>query len=339
MISIRLAAPDGAPLPAARPGQYLTLRIRARATRHARCSATTRSPGRPAPTTTGSASSASTTAPRAATCTRRLARRRPLEVAAPRGTFILDETASARAPDQRRHRRHTGARDAARARRTSTRSGRSGGCTARAAAATTPSRPRPARCSPRSRTRSGHVCYSRPGPDDVQGRDFDDRGPPHGRRSSPQLDAAARRRGVPLRPDSRSWTRSAPGSPALGVDASRIHTEPFGPAPGITPGIASAPARAPHPPAGRARRPARRSSSPAATSPTTGAATTPACSSSPRPATCPSAGRAAPASATPARPPLVSGAVDYDPDPVEPPADGSALICCARPREDVVLDL
>jgi hypothetical protein len=31
--------------------------------------------------------------------------------------------------------------------------------------------------------------------------------------------------------------------------------------------------------------------------------------------------------------------LDYDPDPVEPPADGSALICCSRPRDNVVLDL
>jgi hypothetical protein len=28
-----------------------------------------------------------------------------------------------------------------------------------------------------------------------------------------------------------------------------------------------------------------------------------------------------------------------DPDPVEPPADGSALIGCSQPRDDVVLDL
>jgi erythromycin esterase-like protein len=28
-----------------------------------------------------------------------------------------------------------------------------------------------------------------------------------------------------------------------------------------------------------------------------------------------------------------------DPDPVEAPADGSALICCSRPRDHVVLDL
>jgi ferredoxin len=36
---------------------------------------------------------------------------------------------------------------------------------------------------------------------------------------------------------------------------------------------------------------------------------------------------------------LVSGNVAYSPDPVEPPADGSALICCARPADDLVLDL
>jgi ferredoxin len=36
---------------------------------------------------------------------------------------------------------------------------------------------------------------------------------------------------------------------------------------------------------------------------------------------------------------LVSGAVDYSPDPIDAPADGSTLICCARPRADLVLDL
>jgi hypothetical protein len=31
--------------------------------------------------------------------------------------------------------------------------------------------------------------------------------------------------------------------------------------------------------------------------------------------------------------------VNYDPDPVDPPADGNVLICSARPRGPVVLDL
>jgi ferredoxin-NADP reductase/MOSC domain-containing protein YiiM len=36
---------------------------------------------------------------------------------------------------------------------------------------------------------------------------------------------------------------------------------------------------------------------------------------------------------------VMSGAVDYSPDPVEPPPDGSTFICCARPRASLVLDL
>lgn len=36
---------------------------------------------------------------------------------------------------------------------------------------------------------------------------------------------------------------------------------------------------------------------------------------------------------------LISGAVSNDPDPLDPPVAGNILICCARPIEDVVLDL
>ena len=36
---------------------------------------------------------------------------------------------------------------------------------------------------------------------------------------------------------------------------------------------------------------------------------------------------------------LIAGDVELHPDPVEPPADGSALICCSQPRDDLVLDL
>jgi ferredoxin-NADP reductase/MOSC domain-containing protein YiiM len=36
---------------------------------------------------------------------------------------------------------------------------------------------------------------------------------------------------------------------------------------------------------------------------------------------------------------LVEGAVDYQPDPLECPADGNVLTCCSRPRSDVVIDL
>jgi ferredoxin-NADP reductase/MOSC domain-containing protein YiiM len=36
---------------------------------------------------------------------------------------------------------------------------------------------------------------------------------------------------------------------------------------------------------------------------------------------------------------LVSGAVDYRPAPLEKPADGNVLVCCSRPRGDIVVDL
>jgi ferredoxin-NADP reductase/MOSC domain-containing protein YiiM len=37
--------------------------------------------------------------------------------------------------------------------------------------------------------------------------------------------------------------------------------------------------------------------------------------------------------------PLLSGDVTYSPDPLEPPADGTVLICCARPDTGIVLDM
>src|SRR6202030_591503 len=36
---------------------------------------------------------------------------------------------------------------------------------------------------------------------------------------------------------------------------------------------------------------------------------------------------------------LVSGKVGYRPDPLEPPEDGSVLICCSHPDNEVMLDL
>jgi ferredoxin len=36
---------------------------------------------------------------------------------------------------------------------------------------------------------------------------------------------------------------------------------------------------------------------------------------------------------------LIAGNVEYSPVSVEVPADGSALVCCSLPRDDVVLDL
>ena len=36
---------------------------------------------------------------------------------------------------------------------------------------------------------------------------------------------------------------------------------------------------------------------------------------------------------------LIYGSVTYQPEPLDPPAEGNVLICCARPQADVVIDL
>jgi ferredoxin len=36
---------------------------------------------------------------------------------------------------------------------------------------------------------------------------------------------------------------------------------------------------------------------------------------------------------------LISGVVAYAPDPLDPPAAGNLLLCCARPQGDVVIDI
>ncbi|WUH88947.1 MOSC and FAD-binding oxidoreductase domain-containing protein [Streptomyces sp. NBC_00433] len=124
-----------------------------------------------------------------------------------------------------------------------------------------------------------------------------------------------------------------------GLDASRVHSENFGAGPSLTPGVkGSAAATAPHQPAG---------------TPGTGPEVSFARSGlnvpwndaqesllelaeacdvpvqwSCRTGVCHTCELA-----------LMSGSVAYSPDPVEPPADGNILICCSMPAEDVVLDL
>jgi ferredoxin-NADP reductase/MOSC domain-containing protein YiiM len=125
---------------------------------------------------------------------------------------------------------------------------------------------------------------------------------------------------------------------ALGFDADRIHTELFGATPAITPGIAAPAARPPHQPPGP---------------PGTGPLVTFARSglSTPFPDATHSVLDLADACDVNTRwscrtgvchtceTPLLSGEVAYDPDPLEPPAAGNVLICCARPTTDVVLDM
>ena len=125
---------------------------------------------------------------------------------------------------------------------------------------------------------------------------------------------------------------------AAGVDPARIHTELFGALASINPGLTGQAARSPHQPTGPA------GTGPMVTFARSGIATR-----------FGAAGHSllelADACDVPTRwscrsgvchtctTPLLSGAVSYAPDPLEPPADGEVLICCAQPSADVVLDM
>jgi len=125
---------------------------------------------------------------------------------------------------------------------------------------------------------------------------------------------------------------------AIGVDPARIHTELFGALPSINPGLTGQTHRAPHAPAGP---------------PATGPLVTFARSGISAPFAASRRGvlDLADACDVPIRwacrtgvchtctTPLLSGDVTYSPDPLEPPADGQALICCAQPGTDIVLDM
>jgi ferredoxin-NADP reductase len=181
-----------------------------------------------------------------------------------------------------------------------------------------------------------HICYSSPGPGDRLALDFD----APGRLSVGVL----RELGVPLDADfylcgpSSFMSNFTVDLAGWGVAANRLHTETFGSGPSTTPGIAAAARRQPHPPVG-----------PAGVGPLVSFARSnlsvrwdpefqsllelaEACDVpvrwSCRTGVCHTCETG-----------LIVGAVGYRPDPVEPPAEGSLLVCCSQPREDVVVDL
>jgi ferredoxin-NADP reductase/ferredoxin len=334
VISIQLQDADRAPLPPARPGQYLTVRIQPDSEQRSLL----RNYSLSGPPDAGYYRISVKREPDGAASGFLHTRLRvgdQLEIAAPRGTFILGQTqapvllisagigatpalAMLHALAEEHSERETWWLHGARSSHDD-----SFAAEARALLAALPN----------VRT---HVCYSRPDRDDLEGRDYDDAGRLTASllaELGPPRDAEAYLCG----PASFMDEISA-GLASIGLDASRIHTEPFGSAPALTPGIASAPARTPHPPAGdpgggpmievaRSNLAVPWSDDFASLLEFAEACDVPVRWSC-RTGVCHSCETT-----------LIAGTVEYDPDPVEPPADGSALICCAQPRVDVVLDL
>jgi len=186
---------------------------------------------------------------------------------------------------------------------------------------------------PNARTQ---ICYSAPLPTDVIEGDYTHRG---------RL-AADFLQSLPIPHDSHAYicgpqafmTDVQAALSSLGVPAGQIHTEVFGAGPAQTPGIAAGPVAPPHRPAGTAGHGP-------SVSFTRSGLTVPwredfisllelaeACAVttrwSCRTGICHSCEVG-----------LLAGTVSYDPPPVDLPADGNVLICCATPDDDVVVDL
>jgi ferredoxin-NADP reductase/MOSC domain-containing protein YiiM/ferredoxin len=181
-----------------------------------------------------------------------------------------------------------------------------------------------------------YVMYSRPDATDRVGVDFD----AVGRLTMGVLEKL----GVPREADFYLCGPPAflddftTGLGAWGVAGQRVRTEIFGSNSPITPGIKPAPRRAPHAPVGAPGNGPKISFARAGLTvpwdgkfqsllelaeacdvPVRFACRTGVCH------TCECG--------------LISGSVKYDPEPLEPPADGNLLICCSRPREDVAIDI
>jgi ferredoxin-NADP reductase/MOSC domain-containing protein YiiM len=334
VISIRFEDPDGKPLPAARPGQYLTLRIQPKEAARPLLRNYSLS-GPPAAGYYRIAVKREHDGAASGYLHDRLAVADRLDVAAPRGTFILDESedpvllisagigatpvlAMLSALAEQHSARELWWLQGAR-------NGHEHSFAAEARALL-------AQC-PNTRSR---VYYSRPSADDVEGRDYDSAG-----RLTPsrllELEPPRNAQAYICGPTGFMNDVSA-ALASIGLDAQRIHTEPFGPEAGMTPGIAAIPTRAPHLPSGSG-----------GDGPTIEFARSSL--SVPWSKDYGSLLELAEACDVPVRwscrsgvchtceTTLIAGDLDYSPDPLEPPADGSGLICCSRPHDDIVLDL
>jgi ferredoxin-NADP reductase len=182
-----------------------------------------------------------------------------------------------------------------------------------------------------------YVCYSRPGAGDKMGEDFDATG--HLSRSVFDEIGIPREADVYLCGPTRFMADMRETLAALDVAPERIHVEIFNGSGSMTPGVVGAATRAPHLPRDDANTGPRVSFArsgiavhwkasayqsilelaEACDVPVRWSCRTGVCHN------CESG--------------LVSGAVAYEPQPLDKPADGNLLVCCSQPIGDVVIDL
>jgi ferredoxin-NADP reductase/MOSC domain-containing protein YiiM len=182
-----------------------------------------------------------------------------------------------------------------------------------------------------------YVCYSRPGSHDTMTEDFDATG--HLSRSVFDEVGLPREADVYLCGPTRFMAEMKEALATVGVEPERIHVELFNGSESMTPGVVSAATRTPHLPADDA------DTGPLVSFARSGIAAHWKASS------YQSILELAEACDIPVRwscrtgvchnceSGLVSGAVVYGPEPLDKPADGNLLVCCSQPIRDVVIDL
>jgi ferredoxin-NADP reductase/MOSC domain-containing protein YiiM len=189
------------------------------------------------------------------------------------------------------------------------------------------------RALPRGRS---YVCYSRPDPVDRLGEDFDAAG--HLSRSLFEEAGVAREAEVYLCGPNRFMADMKMELATFGIAPERIHIEIFQGSEPMTPGVVGRKTRIPHLPEDETE------TGPLVSFARSGIAAhwkegyqsilelAEACDIpvrwSCRTGVCHSCESG-----------LVSGAVVYEPEPLDKPADGNVLVCCSRPIHDIVIDL
>ena len=182
-----------------------------------------------------------------------------------------------------------------------------------------------------------YVCYSSPGPRDKMGVDFDAIG--HLSRSVFEEVGVPREANIYLCGPAGFMAEMRKDLESLGVEPGRIRVELFNGGESMTPGVVSAATVTPHVPLDDSN---------------TGALVSFARSGIAahwKPSAYQSILELAEACGVPVRwscrtgvchnceSGLVSGEVVYGPEPLDKPADGNVLVCCARPSSDLVIDL
>jgi ferredoxin-NADP reductase/MOSC domain-containing protein YiiM/ferredoxin len=182
-----------------------------------------------------------------------------------------------------------------------------------------------------------YVCYSRPGSSERVGDDFDATG--HLSRAALDEAGVPREANFYLCGPSRFMADIKMALANLGVAPERVHAEIFSGGEAMTPGIVGATARAPHLPEedvdtgplvsfarsgiaahwNAALHPSILDLAEACDVPVRWSCRTGVCHN------CESG--------------LVSGTVSYGPEPLDMPAQGNVLVCCAQPTGDIVIDL